>query len=186
MIDPRIERTRNVVLNATAALLGEVGFGRTTIEAVAERSGVARSTIYRHWPDRTDLLGEAVDCKIAKVPFDQTGNLKNDLLSMTTELAARLGSEEGGPLLLSLIAEAGRDPKMAVMKDRFTTARFGRIRTILQAAAARGDLPGNVDVEQMGEDLVSPIFFRGLIRLSPLDREWLENHVDRLLVNYGA
>ncbi len=105
---------------------------------------------------------------------------------MTTELAARLGSEEGGPLLLSLIAEAGRDPKMAVMKDRFTTARFGRIRTILQAAAARGDLPGNVDVEQMGEDLVSPIFFRGLIRLSPLDREWLENHVDRLLVNYGA
>jgi AcrR family transcriptional regulator len=186
MMDPRIERTRNVVLDATAALIGEIGFGRTTIEAVAERSGVARSTIYRHWPDRTDLLGEAVDCKIAHVPFDQTGNLRNDLLSMITELAARLGSDNVGPLLLSLIAEAGRDPKMAAMQDRFTTARFDRTRAILEAAAARGDLPEDIDVEQMAEDLVSPIFFRGLIRRIPLDRKWLENHVDRLLNRYGA
>ena len=184
MMDPRIERTRNVVLDATAALIGEVGFGRTTIEAVAERSGVARSTIYRHWPDRTDLLGEAVDCKIAHVPFDQTGDLRKDLLSMLTELSARLGSDKVGPLLLSLIAEAGRDPKMAAMQERFTAARFARIRSILQAAAARGDLPESVDVEQMGEDLVSPIFFRALIRRATIDQEWLQNHVDRLLVDY--
>ena len=186
MIDPRIERTRNVVLDATAALIGEVGFGRATIEAVAERSGVARSTIYRHWPDRTDLLAEAVDCKIAHVPYDQTGNLRNDLLSMITELSARLGPDNVGPMLLSLIAEAGRDPKMAEMQERFTTTRFGRIRSILEAAAARGDLPEDVDVDRMAEDLVSPIFFRALIRRSPVDREWLEQHVDRLLATYGG
>ena len=186
MIDPRIERTHSVVLDATAALIGEVGFGRTTIEAVAERSGVARSTIYRHWPDRTDLLVEAVDSRIAHVPFPETGNLRDDLLTMLTELAARLGSDKSGPLLLSLIAEAGRDPKMAKLQARFTTARFGRIRAIIEAAAARGDLPEDVDVEQMGEDLVAAVFFRGLIRRSILDRKWLENHVDRLLAAHQA
>ena len=63
---------------------------------------------------------------------------------------------------------------------------FDRTRAILEAAAARGDLPEDIDVEQMAEDLVSPIFFRGLIRRIPLDRKWLENHVDRLLNLYGA
>ena len=70
--------------------------------------------------------------------------------------------------------------------DQFTAARFGHIRDILENAAARGDLPDDVNVEQMGEDLVSPIFFRALIRRSTIDKEWLENHVDRLLVRYGA
>jgi AcrR family transcriptional regulator len=183
-VDPRIERTRNVVLDATAALIGEVGFGRTTIEAVAERSGVARSTIYRHWPDRTDLLGEAVDCKIAHVPFPQTGNLRNDLVTMLSELAARLGSPTGGPLLMSLMAEARRDPKMAALQERFTTARFSRLRSILTEAAHRGDLPAGVDVDQMGEDIIAPVFFRAFIRKSPLNQEWVESHVDRLIATH--
>lgn len=185
-VDPRIERTRNVVLEAAAELLGEVGFGRTTIEAIAERSGVARSTIYRHWPDRTDLLAEAVDCKIAHIPFSQTGDLRGDLHTMLGELAAHLGSETVGSLLLSLIAEAGRDPQMAAMQERFTTARFGRIRSILDDAVKRGDLAANADVDQMAEDLLAPLFFRALIRRSIVDPEWIELHVHRWIRAYAG
>ena len=181
-VDPRIERTRNVVLDATAALIGEVGFGRTTIEAVAERSGVARSTIYRHWPDRTDLLGEAVDCKIAHVAFPQSGNLRDELVTIIAELSARL--ESVGPMVMSLIAEARRDPKMAAMQERFTGARFSRLRSILVAAVEQGDLPATVDVDQMGEDIIAPVFFRAFLRQSPLDQEWIEHHVDRLIAYY--
>ena len=177
-VDPRIERTRNVVLDAAAALIGEVGFGRTTIEAIAERSGVARSTIYRHWPDRPELFSDAIDCKIAQVSFSQTGDMRDDLLTMLGELAGRLGAA-GGPMMMSLIAEARRDPQMAEMHERFTTARFARIQSILEAAVDRGDLPRGVDLTQMTEDLVAPLFFRAFIRPSPLDREWVEQHVDR-------
>ena len=177
-VDPRIERTRNVVLDASASLIGEVGFGRTTIEAIAERSGVARSTIYRHWQDRPELLSDAIDCKIAPVSFAQTGDLREDLLTILTELAERLGAA-GGPMMISLIAEARRDPQMAIMHERFTTAGFGRIQSILEAAVHRGDLPGGVDVAQMSEDLIAPLFFRAFIRPSPLDREWVEQHIDR-------
>lgn len=183
-VDPRIERTRNVVLDAAAALIGEVGFGRTTIEAIAERSGVARSTIYRHWPDRPELLSDAIDCKIAQVSFTESGDLRDDLLTMLGELAARLGAPAGGPMMMSLIAEALRDPQMAEMQERFTTARFGRIRSILETAVDRGDLPAGIDLSQMGEDLVAPLFFRAFIRHSPLDREWIEHHVDRWIEAY--
>ncbi len=57
--DPRIERTRRLVLEATLALLAESGYGAVTIEAVAARSGVAKSTIYRHWPGRVELIRDA-------------------------------------------------------------------------------------------------------------------------------
>src|SRR5918993_1397125 len=58
-IDPRIERSRHHVLIATVDLLREVGYSRLTIEAVAARSGVAKSTIYRHWPGKVELVTDA-------------------------------------------------------------------------------------------------------------------------------
>ncbi|MGZ5383899.1 MAG: TetR/AcrR family transcriptional regulator [Acidimicrobiia bacterium] len=184
VLDPRIERTRKVVLDATVVLIGEVGFGRASIEAIAERSGVARSTIYRHWPDGPELLIDAVACKIALIPDSQTGDLRVDLTALLGELAGRLGSPTGGPMMISLIAEASRDPQMAAVYERFTAARFGSVRSILESAIERGDLPPHVDVEQMTEDLVAPLFFRAFIHLSPLDRDFVEHHVDRWIQVY--
>lgn len=175
-----------MVLDAAAELIGEVGFGRTSIEAIAERSGVARSTIYRHWPDRPELLADAVDCKIAQIPEPQTGYLRDDLLTVLGELARRLGAATGGPVLMSLIAEAGRDPQMAALHERFTAARFGRLRSILEDASERGDLPPDVDVDQMTEDLVAPLFFRAFIRHLPLDQEFVERHIDRWIDAYRS
>src|SRR5665811_1409721 len=147
VVDPRVERTRKVVLDAAAALLGEVGFGRTSIEAIAERSGVARSTIYRHWSDRVELLMAAVDCKIVPMSASDSGDLRDDLSALLGELAGRLGSPAMGPMLISLIAEAQRDPLMAAIRERFTSARLGRIRSIVESAAGRGELPSDVDAD---------------------------------------
>lgn len=184
VVDPRVERTRNVVLDAAAALVGEVGFGRTTIEAIAERSGVARSTIYRHWSNRPDLLTDAIDCKIAHIPTPSSGDLHHDLSTLLGELAERLGSPEMGPMMISLIAEARRDPQMAAVYARFTSARFGRIRSIVESAASRGDLPADVDANQMTEDLAAPLFFRAFIRLAPLDQDFIRRHTDRWIEAY--
>ena len=167
-IDPRVERTHSLVLDATAALIGEVGFGRTSIEAIAERSGVARSTIYRHWSDRLELLTAAI----------------NDLLAVLGELADRLGSPEIGPMMISLIAKARRDPQMTAVYERFASARMEQVRSILELAADRGDLPAGLDANQMTEDLVAPLFFRAFIRLAPLDESFLKAHVDRWIEAY--
>ncbi|NND84469.1 MAG: helix-turn-helix transcriptional regulator, partial [Acidimicrobiia bacterium] len=73
-VDPRIERTKDVVLRAAFAVIGEVGFGGATIDAIAQKSGVARSTIYRHWPDRADLLIESMSRMVGSVESVATGN----------------------------------------------------------------------------------------------------------------
>ncbi|UCG40256.1 MAG: helix-turn-helix transcriptional regulator, partial [Acidimicrobiia bacterium] len=73
-VDPRIERTKTVVLQAAFAVIGELGFGGATIDAIAQRSGVARSTIYRHWPDRADLLIESMAHMVGSVESVTTGD----------------------------------------------------------------------------------------------------------------
>ncbi len=183
-VDPRVERTHNVVLEAAAALVGEVGFGRTSIEAIAERSGVARSTIYRHWSDRVELLTDAINCKIAQIHAPTSGNLRQDLSTVLGELADRLGSPAMGPMMISLIAEARRDPQMAAVYERFTSARFGRIRSIVELAANSGDLPADLNADQMTEDLLAPLFFRAFIRLAPVDKAFLDGHIDRWIEAY--
>lgn len=134
--------------------------------------------------DRPGLLSGAIDCRIAPVSFSETGDLRDYLLIMLGELTARLGAPVSGPMMMSLIAEALRDPQMAEMKERFTTERFGRIRSILEVAFDRGDLPVGINLSQMGEDLVAPLFFRALVRRSPLDPERVEHHVDRWIAVY--
>ena len=183
-IDPRVERTHSLVLDATAALIGEVGFGRTSIEAIAERSGVARSTIYRHWSDRLELLTAAINGKIAHMAIPATGDLRRDLLAVLGELADRLGSPEIGPMMISLIAKARRDPQMTAVYERFASARMEQVRSILELAADRGDLPAGLDANQMTEDLVAPLFFRAFIRLAPLDESFLQAHIDRWIEAY--
>ncbi len=180
-VDPRIERTRTVVLDATAALIGEVGFGRTSIEAIAERSGVARSTIYRHWSDRPELLMDAVACKITLIPSADTGELRPDLIVLISEVAKHLGSPEHGTMMMSLVAEARRDPKMAAVYERFTGARFARIKSILESAVSSGELGADIAVDQLAEDLMAPLFFRAFIRVAPLDEDFIESHIDRHL-----
>ena len=66
--DPRIERTHRVVLDAAIEVIAEHGFAGTTIDAIASRSGVARSTIYRNWNGRTELMLEAVRARVGPVP----------------------------------------------------------------------------------------------------------------------
>lgn len=102
-VDPRIERTQALVVEAAAELLAERGFERITIDGIAERSGVARSTIYRHWPDRADLLGRAFGVVCSVEWTDDHGTLAADLRHKATMLADGLTNQAWGRMLPSLV-----------------------------------------------------------------------------------
>ena len=87
--DPRIERTRQVVLDAVLALVAESGYGAVTIEAVAARSGVAKSTIYRHWPGRAELVNDAFRTLQPPVYECQGGDVRSRVVQLLEELAER-------------------------------------------------------------------------------------------------
>lgn len=184
--DPRIERTRSLVLGAAAELLGECGFDAITIEAIADRSGVARSTIYRHWEDRLQLLVEAVRSQGLAVEPPDTGTLRSDLVTALGVLAAALSDPRIGALIGSLLAEARRDAALAELHETVTRARLDQAVTVVDRAVARGELPRDVDARQFAHDIVAPLFFRAFITHDTLDEAFIVAHVDRWIAIYGG
>ena len=114
-LDERVRRSRAVVLGVTTQLLFEKGFGGATVDEISRRSGVAKTTIYRHWPTRADLLREA--CSKIGTPLDtpDTGSFKTDLTEVMTNLAHALQSAKWTAVLPSIIDAAERDPDIADM-----------------------------------------------------------------------
>ena len=182
-VDPRIERTRTVVLDAAVQVIADQGFAGATIDAIARRCGVARSTIYRHWPDRVDLLLDAFSSRIGTVDALIAGDLRRDLVAISLRLADLLTSEPIGSVVASLILEARHDPQLEELRQRFVTVRQEAVTHILAAAIEEGRLPPLEDPTSLAADLAAPIFFRALVLRAPIDRPWVEARVDRWLAD---
>lgn len=185
-VDPRIERTRRVVLEAAAELIGECGFRGTSIEAISDRCGVARSTIYRHWPDRSELLVESVRQRMGPTHPAPTGDLRTDLIAVYRHLGRLISGPDTGPMAAHFVAESTSDPEIAALHAKFVAARRAEISGLIETAIEQGDLAADTDPLQMTDDLTAAVFYRGLIRHMPIDDEWVETHVDRWISEYSA
>src|SRR5690349_702264 len=97
--DERVRKSRKAVLAATFQLLGEQGLGGVSVDEVSRRSGVAKTTIYRHWPSRSALLIEACSSLGTKPQAPDCGTLEGDLTAMLTHMAGRLRSDRWASIL---------------------------------------------------------------------------------------
>lgn len=167
MTDPRVERTRAVVLEATGELVAESGVAGFNVDAVARRAGVARTTIYRHWPDPNQLLFDTFACMGEKLPLTETGDLAADLTAAYTQLVRALADAEWGRMLPAMLDATFRDPSLTPLLRSFTDARRQPTRDLLARAVERGDLPADVDVERLIDRIAGPIFYRYLVLQQP-------------------
>src|SRR5918995_1459461 len=118
MARPRSEEARRKALAAAMDVIVEKGVGDLTIEEVAARSGVAKTTIYRHWPERAALIIDTVRSTFEHVTTPDTGSLRGDLETYFGELVrADLGGKMG-KLIPCLIDAAARDPEIEMLLDR--------------------------------------------------------------------
>ena len=186
LVDPRIERTKTVVLQAAFAVIGELGFGGATIDAIAQHSGVARSTIYRHWPDRDDLLIESMAHMVGTVESVTTGNLHDDLVALALQIGTVLATEPIGSVVASIITESRRDENLDQLRARFVEHRKREGSALVAAAVERGELPDTTDPLEVAEDLAARVFFQALILREPIDLPWAERYVDGLLARYSS
>ena len=117
-LDERVRRSRATVLGVTAELLFERGLSGVSVDEISRRSGVAKTTIYRHWPTRTDLLQDA--CSTLSTPLDtpDTGSFATDVTALTRNLASVLRSAKWTSVLPSIIDAAERDPAIAEMYSK--------------------------------------------------------------------
>ena len=110
--DPRVARSRRVIMDATIELLVERGVEATTVEAIAERSGAAKTTIYRHWPGKEAVLRAAIESIIPVAKAPDTGSLRGDLTFFAHDLAGILTTSPTSALIPALISAAERDDEL--------------------------------------------------------------------------
>ena len=185
-IDPRITRTRESVLSVTAELMAEVGWGAVTIESVSARSGVARTTIYRHWPDLPALLAEAMQSVLEPCPEPDTGSLRGDLTVILRALAGVLARSASAGVMTSMIDAAERDPQIAALQASFTRERRLASRRALERAVARDEISGDYDFELEAALIGGALFYRRLVSREPLSRRFVDRVVAAACIRLGA
>lgn len=164
----RAARIRAQVLTAARALLVERGYDALTVDAVAERSGVHRATVYRRWRDvgglLADVLASALDDDWR--PRD-TGTLAGDLTALNEEVRAAL--VEDPPLTMALIAASFRSAPAATALGRFWEDRYARCGVVVDRAVARGEVPAGTDARRLLIAATAPVYHRLVLLRQPDD-----------------
>jgi AcrR family transcriptional regulator len=167
----RGRKVRAAVLAATLAELTDTGYAELTVDGVARRCGVHKTTIYRRWRDRASLVADAViDLAAAKVPFSDTGDIDADLRELARSFVRFLNSPAGKAVAAATLSDASRIPEIADAKRRFFADRFQRAAPVVSAAIARGELPASTDPAELVRALVAPIYLRLLVTAEPVSQ----------------
>jgi len=182
-IDPRVARSRTAVLEAAAAELAERGFGGFAVDRVVARSGVAKTTIYRHWPSKADLLHDAIASFKEFPAAPDLGTVRDDLLFCIRGLVYGLWDHHDLYLraMPSLIEAAERDEELSNLHARISGERSALLRDVLERGKRRGEIDVDVDIDLAVSMLVGPPFLRRLIMRDPMHPDEAELLVDRVL-----
>jgi len=185
--DPRVERSRQAILDATRELLADGDVGSLTVEAVASRSGVAKTTIYRRWRDKWELALDAVMIDMIprfEKPVD-VGDTRKELLTFINQVVRMQASAPFGPAMQGLVSQIATDPELArVYRDQVVQPRMDQLGPVIERGIARGDLRPDTDVRLVHELLVGPIFYRLLFSGAPLTRNLGPRIVDAILAGF--
>jgi TetR/AcrR family transcriptional regulator, regulator of autoinduction and epiphytic fitness len=179
--DPRVERTRQVVLDTTIEILAEQGYGAVTIEAVAARSGVAKSTIYRHWPGRLELVNDAFHALKPPIVAPTEGSLQERVVDLLENLARNVATSSWSACLPALIDAAEHDPEARELHRRVAATGRQTLVDLLSEGMAKGELPPDLDPVMMTEALAGPIMLRRLFSSEPFDPAQVGVLVDQVL-----
>ena len=168
---------------AILQLLADGGIEACTFQNVAVRAGIDRSTLYRRNPDRWPTIMDAI-IELAEretAPFD-SGSFRADLAATLLNLTAVLRGPMG-PALIQVAGalQAGAAPGQG---ERFWNSRRKMLAPMFEAAIERGELPADVDRDELFAMAAGPIYFRKFIASQPLTDEWVRKVVDQMCDRY--
>src|SRR5688572_4980113 len=181
MARPRSAEARSKVLAAAGELLAERGVASLTIDEVAQRSGVAKTTIYRHWPERTGLIVDTVNAGLLHIGTPDTGSLRGDLDAWFSNTIRSHLTGNAGRIIPSLIAEADRNAEVAYLLDRIGAERSRVVGLIIERAIERGELRTDLDVDTLVGIIAGPVVFQKMVRRRELTRDYIEAVLDVVL-----
>ena len=168
-MDPRIERTREAVLRAALEVLGRRGYGALTIEAVSESARVAKSTIYRHWPTRIELIADALESLNEQpTPSLATGTALDQIEQLLTHLAEAFTHGLLSACMPALIEAAEHHPEVAAFLHGYSDRRRGAMVRLVRAGIEAGEFPAHLDPDLATLALVGPVVYCRTLTATPL------------------
>jgi TetR/AcrR family transcriptional regulator, regulator of autoinduction and epiphytic fitness len=170
-----------VILGAALDLLGGVSCGGLSIEAVAARAGVGKSTVYRHWPGKVELMEDAI--RTLKVPLrvPAAGSVQERVTDLLVQVATGMADSTWSSCLPAIIDAAERDPEIMALHSRIACDRRQVLVDLLGQGVETGEIPGDVDLYLLAECLIGPIVIRRLLLHEPFDPASVPALVDQVL-----
>lgn len=176
------------MLDAARELLGESGFASLTVEGVAARAGVAKTTIYRRYRSRTDLaLGVLLDMvgDVSTQPY--VGDTATELIALVDKTVTLMRTTVLGRIMQGLVSEVAADPELAqVYRERVVSRRLADVSVLVERGIARGELRAGLDPEMVTDLLLGPIYYRFFLSGSPMDDDFGKRLVATLLPAFKA
>jgi AcrR family transcriptional regulator len=164
MARPRSDEARRRAIEATVESLLLDGVDGATIEDIAAASGVAKSTIYRHFGTRAILFAETVRSCIVEHPTPDTGSLADDLMQLFTRYDDSEETKRLNELYPMLLDASRRDPSIKEVMDDVILERQRPLRTVLKLAQARGEIDPELDLDVAVAILVGPFTYRRMVQ----------------------
>ncbi|MFJ7064990.1 TetR/AcrR family transcriptional regulator [Streptomyces sp. NPDC101115] len=186
---PRSAEAGTAILEATRAVLVELGWSRLTMGDVATRAGVAKTTLYRRWANKNELVVDAVAVLFDELELPDLGSLQADIENVVLQFGALLERPETKTALMAVVAESTRDEPL---RERIRASIVDRQKRLVlegrQRAQERGELPEKRDpatvaaVDDLIFDVVAgAVVHRALVSAEPVDEAWVRRLTALLL-----
>jgi len=168
--DPRVERSRMLILEAAVEELADVGYGRVTIESVAARAGVGKSTIYRHWRDKLALIADAFETFHEQMVPDLSDRTAREAVeSLVSHVAEVVVDSTFSRCIPALIEGAERDPRVREFHHRYSVERRHALVVLIARGVNDGEFRPGIDPELATVALLGVVFYRRLMTGEPFD-----------------
>jgi AcrR family transcriptional regulator len=180
---PSRSARRAAIFDAVFDLLGEVGFDRMTMDAVAARARASKATIYRAWPNKSDLVVDALGHLFGEGPeAPDTGSLRGDLVAFMT-VACEVADGPDGAVISGIMSAACRTPELSRALYRCAyEMKHGVYEEIIKRAVGRGEISSGARPETLHDVVHSMVLTRKLWAVGPLDEEFVVGVVDDVLI----
>ena len=169
----RVVRSKERVLATTIELLYEAGLS-LSVDEVSRRSGVAKTTIYRHWPTRAALVLEACAKLTPEPRVPDHGSFLQDVLDLVETLAKLLNMARWTAVLPSIVDAAERDAEVAAVFSRIQAGHAAPFCEIIRRAQRRGELAKEIDPGTMTATLLGPLFYRRWFSREPIGKAFTQ------------
>ena len=178
---PRSERRHKAILKTAMDLVTDLGFRAVSIESIAAAAGVAKTTIYRRWPNKAAVVMDAFMERLLRTQFPKTMRVTDSIRLQMRSMAKAFRTKDGA-VVKALLAEAQFDAELATaFRERWTLPRRNIALDVLQKAISQGELRPDIDLEATIDLLYAPTYYRLQMGTAPLSDAYIDEIFDQVM-----